>query len=87
MLEPIVEKRLTPEQALKHKWFDGPNYWKIDAQVASRLKSYRKTNDLLFICQKIIVSCFLDLDSQKDVSGAFLAINTSDSGEITYDEL
>ena len=42
---------------------------------------------MLYVCQKIIVSCFLDSDTQNDVRETFLAINQSDSGEITADEL
>jgi len=59
----------------------------MDEQVIKRLRNYKRTNDMLFICQKIIVSCFLEADCQTNVREAFLVINTSDSGEINAEEL
>ena len=41
----------------------------------------------MFICQRIIVSCFFVPENQSQVRDAFLHINSSDSGEITHKEL
>lgn len=90
LLEPNLSTRLTPAEALKHKWFSGPDQgcnWAVSDQVVKALKSYRRTNDLAFICDRIVASCFVDPESQLDVKESFLAINTSDSGEVTVHEL
>jgi len=49
--------------------------------------NYKKPSDMLFICLRIITGCFLLPEEQQDVREAFLAINVSDSGEITKQEL
>ena len=60
LLDPRPSSRLTPEQALNHPWLKQETpIWTIKKEVIQRLQSYRKSNDFLFICQRIIVSCFL----------------------------
>ena len=88
LLDPRPSSRLTPEQALNHPWLKQETpIWTIKKEVIQRLQSYRKSNDFLFICQRIIVSCFLQPQNQTFVREAFLAINTGDSGAINLDEL
>jgi hypothetical protein len=41
----------------------------------------------MFICQRIIVSCFFVPENQSQVRDAFLHINTSDSGYVSRYEL
>ena len=41
----------------------------------------------MFICQRIIVSCFSESNNLSSVQEAFLIINKSDSGEISFKEL
>ena len=44
MLEPNVQKRLTPEQALDHCWFKSENkpFYKVNPNLLQRLKNYKK---------------------------------------------
>ena len=51
LLEPTVKNRLTPKAALAHPWlqWQAP-LWNVKPEVIQRLKSYRKSNDFLFIC-------------------------------------
>jgi hypothetical protein len=48
---------------------------------------YKKSTDFFYICQRIVQSCFFEIENQKQIRETFLAINTSDSGEISFEEL
>ena len=90
LLEPNISKRLSPEKALNHPWFKQDKKAQLSSLsdgVKNRLVAFRKPNSFLFICQRIIMSCFFIPESQSEVRDAFLHINTSDSGEITFEEL
>ena len=90
LIEPNISKRLTPSQALKHPWFDeknGVQLSNLNQNVVQKLTEFKKPKDFLFICQRIIISCFFVPESQSDIRDAFLHINKSDSGQINFEEL
>ena len=52
-----------------------------------RLKNYRRTTDFFHICKIIYETCLVDFVDQHKSREVFLAINQSDSGQITAHEL
>lgn len=91
MLDPDPKLRITPAQALQHTWFQNDPVSKslclLSEKVVNRLRNFQKPNDMMYICHRIISSCFLDPSTQLSIREAFLHINSSDSGEITHQEL
>ena len=91
MLEPEPEKRITPAEAIQHPWFQADLNAKagciLSEKVVNRLRNFKKPNDMMYICLRIISSCFLEPCTQVSIREAFLFINSSDSGEITKEEL
>lgn len=64
LLELEIDKRLTPSECLEHSWLARTHTdflsYEIDKNLLKRMMFYKRTNNLMFICQRIITSCFLD---------------------------
>jgi serine/threonine protein kinase len=63
LLSPCVQKRLSPEQALKHDWFDSINNQTVDVinqEIIDTLIRHKKKSNFMYICNRIIMSSLID---------------------------
>mmetsp|Transcript_914 Transcript_914/g.928 ORF Transcript_914/g.928 Transcript_914/m.928 type:complete len:109 (+) Transcript_914:1027-1353(+) len=86
LIQPNPKLRLTPEQALSHKWIKSASVEQIKPEVLERLANFKKPN----LFQKeilLLLSTLLNGKELREIRETFSAIDSDSNGSISVGEL